>query len=325
MKTVLVTGGMGFIGSHFIRQSLAVHPDWFIVNLDKLTYAGNPKTLADLEGNPRYEFIHGDICDEALINRIAPRAEIIVNFAAETHVDRSIDAASGFIDTNIQGTRVLLDAVRRNGTEVYIHVSTDEVYGSVKEGSFLETTPLAPNSPYAASKAGSDLMVLAYVKTYGIPAIITRCSNNYGPFQYPEKVIPLFVTNLSEKRKVPLYGNGLNVREWIYVDDHCRAIDLLITLGKRGEVYNIGSGDEINNIELTQKILKFFGLGDNWIERVNDRLGHDFRYSINSQKIRALGFVPRVNFEEGLSRTINWYLKNESWWQPLKKDAYTLK
>lgn len=325
MKTVLVTGGMGFIGSHFIRLALATHPDWFIVNLDKLTYAGNSKTLADLEGNPRYEFIHGDICDETLVNRVLPRAEIVLNFAAETHVDRSIDAAADFIDTNIQGTRVLVDAVRRYGTELYLHVSTDEVYGSVKEGSFSETSSIAPNSPYAASKAGSDLMVLSYVKTYGIPAIITRCSNNYGPFQFPEKVIPLFVTNLSEKKKVPLYGKGDNVREWIYVEDHCRAIDLLITLGKRGDVYNIGSGDEISNFDLTKKILKFFGLGDSWIERVNDRLGHDFRYSLNSEKLRGLGFVPKVSFEEGLSRTIDWYLKNDWWWQPLKKDVYTLK
>jgi len=325
VKTVLVTGGMGFIGSHFIRYAFNAHPDWFIVNLDKLTYAGNPRNLSDIEGNSRYEFIHGDICDDALIARIAPRAEIIVNFAAETHVDRSIDSAHDFVDTNIQGTRVLLDAVRRYGTETYLHVSTDEVYGSIKEGSFTETTPLAPNSPYAASKAGSDLMVLAYVKTYGIPAMISRCCNNYGPYQYPEKVIPLFITNLSEKKKVPLYGSGQNVREWIHAEDHCRALDAVISNGKRGEVYNIGSNEEISNIELTKKILKFFGLGENWVERVTDRLGHDFRYSLDSSKIAALGFRPKVRFDEGLAQTIEWYLKNEWWWQPLKKDAYTLK
>ena len=325
MKKILVTGGMGFIGSHFIRNVLNTHPDWFVVNLDKLTYAGNPKNLTDLDGHSRYEFVQGDICDDALIARIASRVGMIVNFAAETHVDRSIDAAEDFIETNVQGTRVLLDAARRFGHELFLHVSTDEVYGSIQEGSFSETSPLVPNSPYAASKAASDLMVLAYVKTYGIPAIITRACNNYGPYQFPEKVVPLFVTNLSEKKKVPLYGNGQNVREWIHVEDHCRALDLLIGSGVRGQIYNVGSREEISNNDLTKKILKFFGLGENWIERVQDRLGHDFRYSLNTSKIQKLGFVPKWNFEDGLKQTIDWYLRNEWWWQPLKKDAYTLK
>lgn len=325
MKKILVTGGMGFIGSHFVRNVLKEHPDWFVVNLDKLTYAGNPKNLADLEGHARYEFVQGDICDDALIARIASRVEMIVNFAAETHVDRSIDSAEDFIETNVQGTRVLLDAARRFGHGLYLHVSTDEVYGSIREGSFSEISPLEPNSPYAASKAASDLVVLAYVKTYGIPAIITRACNNYGPYQFPEKVIPLFVTNLSEKKKVPLYGDGRNVREWIHVEDHCRALDLLITSGQRGQIYNVGSQEEISNNDLTNKILKFFGLAESWIERVPDRLGHDFRYSLDTSKIRKSGFKPKWGFNEGLRQTIDWYLRNEWWWQPLKKDAYTLK
>lgn len=325
MKTVLVTGGMGFIGSHFIRRTLRVHPDWYVINLDKLTYAGNPKNLADVEKDSRYEFIQGDICDESLVDQIARRARIIVNFAAETHVDRSIDRAEDFIETNIQGTRVLLDAMRRFGLELFVHVSTDEVYGSIPQGSFSESSPLAPNSPYAASKAGSDLLVLAYVRTYGIPANITRSGNNYGPYQYPEKVIPLFVTNLIEKKKLPLYGKGENVRDWIYVEDHCRALDLVIEKGRRGDIYNIGTTDELKNIDLARKILSRFGLDESWIERVADRLGHDFRYALDTRKVRALGFTPGTRFEDGLSKTVDWYRQNEWWWQPLKKDQYTLK
>ena len=325
MKKVLVTGGMGFIGSHFIRSALKNHSDWSVINLDKLTYAGNPKNLSDVEQNERYEFIRGDICDEVLVQRVMREVSLIVNFAAESHVDRSIDSAEDFIQTNIQGTRVLLDATRKNKVDLYFHVSTDEVYGSIKEGNFSETTPLAPNSPYASSKAGADLLVLAYVKTYGLPAIISRASNNYGPFQYPEKVIPLFVTRLIEKKKLPLYGQGLNVREWIYVEDHCRAIDLLIQKGKRGEVYNVGSSEEVTNIELSKRILALFNLPDSWIEHVTDRLGHDFRYSLNTQKIRSLGFAPGTRFDAGLRQTVDWYIKNEAWWQPLKRDVYTVK
>jgi len=325
MKQVLVTGGMGFIGSHFIRLALNKHVDWHIINLDKLTYAGNPKNLSDLEGNERYEFVQGDICDEKLVEELISRTDIVVHFAAESHVDRSIDSAHDFVQTNVQGTRTLLDAVRKADCELFFHVSTDEVYGSIKNGSFSENSPIQPNSPYAASKASSDLLVLAYAETYKFPVIISRCGNNYGPNQFPEKVIPLFVTNLIEEKKVPLYGEGLNVRDWIYVEDHCLGIDLLIEKGIRGEVYNIGTSDELRNIDLTQKILKLFNLDDSWIERVEDRLGHDFRYSLDFSKIEKLGFKPTCSFEEGINKTIGWYKDNDDWWQPLKKDKFTIK
>ncbi len=325
MKTVLITGGMGFIGSHFVRYVLNKHSDWNVINLDKLTYAGNPNNLKDIDGNERYEFVQGDICDETFVNALAERSQMIVNFAAETHVDRSIEHASDFIQTNIQGTRVLLDASKKFDHELYFHVSTDEVYGSIQEGSFREDFPLVPNSPYASSKAGSDLLALAYATTYQTPIIISRCGNNYGPFQFPEKAIPLFVTNLIEGKKIPLYGDGKNVRDWIYVEDHCYAIDLLIEKGDRGQVYNIGTLDELQNFDLVNRILSEFSYDSAMIERVQDRLGHDFRYSLDTSKINHLGFKPKVPFETGLKNTVKWYKENEWWWQPLKKDKFTLK
>lgn len=325
MKRVLVTGGAGFIGSHFVRHVLKTHPDWEVVNYDKLTYSGNLANLADLKGNPRHRFIRGDILEQGSLEKAFQGVEAVFHFAAETHVDRSIDEDQDFIKTNILGTRNLLDGVRRFKIGRAIHVSTDEVYGSLREGAATEDSLLGPNSPYAASKAGADLLVRAYQKTYGVPVIIVRSSNNFGPFQYPEKVIPLFVTNLLEKKKVPLYSRGENRRDWIYVEDNCRAIDLVFERGEIGEIYNIGGGHEISNWELTQKILGEFGLGEEWVQFVADRPGHDFRYAVDSSKIRKLGFHPQDSFDEALKKTITWYRDHPEWWQPLRKDKFTLK
>ncbi len=325
MNTLLVTGGCGFIGSHFVKHFLKAHPDWKIINLDKLTYCGNRENTRALEGTPRYEFVHGDICDPGLVFSLFERVQAVAHFAAETHVDRSIDRPEDFLMTNIMGTRNLLEAARKNPIKRFMHVSTDEVYGSVAEGDSTEEYPMKPNSPYSASKASSDLFARAYWKTYGVPVIITRSSNNFGPNQFPEKVIPLFITNLLENKKVPLYGDGKNRRDWIYVEDNCRALDLVFQHGKDGEIYNVGIGRDISNNELTHAILKEMGKGPEMINPVADRPGHDFRYSLDITKIKKLGFKPSWTFESGLQETIRWYRDTPEWWKPLKKDKFTLK
>jgi dTDP-glucose 4,6-dehydratase len=315
---LLVTGGSGFIGTNFVRDQLARHPERSVVNLDALTYAGNPANLADLAADPRYVFVRGDIRDAALVGELMGEVDAVVHFAAESHVDRSITDPGAFVSTNVQGTFTLLEAARRDGVDRFLHVSTDEVYGSIAEGAFRETDPLRPSSPYSASKAGSDLLALAYHMTHGLPVVVTRCSNNYGPYQFPEKLIPLFVTNLLEGRKVPVYGSGTNVREWIYVLDHCRAIDFVLDRGAPGEVYNIGSGVEKTNLEITDALLRLLGRDESAVEHVDDRKGHDFRYAIDCSKLRALGWTPAFGFEEALAETVDWYRANEAWWRPLK-------
>ncbi len=325
MKTLLVTGGSGFIGSHFIKRFIKTHPDWKIINLDKLTYSGNPQNTRDLQNHPHYEFIHGDICDLALVESVVSRVQAIVHFAAETHVDRSIDNADDFLNTNILGTRVLVEAARRRALDRVIHISTDEVYGSVLKGSVNEEAPLLPNSPYSASKAAADLLIRSYGVTYHYPVMIIRSSNNFGPCQYPEKVIPLFVTNLLQNKKLPLYGKGDNRREWIYVEDNCRAIELIFDQGKAGEIYNVGTSSEMSNLDLARAILKAMNGEEDRIEYVTDRPGHDFRYSIDLTKIRQLGFKPEWSFQEALLKTIQWYQENQNWWEPLKRDKFTVK
>ena len=319
---LLVTGGAGFIGSNFIRYILANYSEVEIVNFDKLTYAGNLENLDDLDRDPRYSFIKGDICDPVAVNKavakLGPNA-LIVNFAAETHVDRSIVDPGAFIQTDVYGTMVLLEAVRNHKIARYLHISTDEVYGSRDRGSFNEESPLQPNSPYAASKAGGDLLVRSYCQTYGVPALITRSSNNYGPYQYPEKLIPLFITNLLEKKKVPLYGDGKNVRDWLHVEDNCAAIDLVLQKGQVGEIYNIGGGNERQNLEITGLILKALDLDPKkWIQPVTDRPGHDRRYSIDCGKVRRLGWRPAKPFEAGLKETVGWYRENQQWWKKIR-------
>lgn len=320
---ILVTGGAGFIGNNFIRYLLNLEPETEILNFDKLTYAGNRSNLKDFETDQRYKFFQGDICDQAAIERaleLFPRPDAIVNFAAETHVDRSIVSAGSFVQTDVYGTYVLLETVRKHQIPRYLHISTDEVYGSIDRGSFTEDSNLAPNSPYAASKGGGDLLVRAYFKTYGLPVIITRSSNNYGPYQYPEKIIPLFITNALEKMKLPLYGDGQNIRDWLYVEDNCEAINLVLRQGKSGEIYNIGGGQERANIEITKLILKELGQSEDAIEWVKDRPGHDRRYAIDRRKIKALGWRPKTGFEEGLRRTISWYKENSVWWRAIKQN-----
>jgi dTDP-glucose 4,6-dehydratase len=318
---LLVTGGAGFIGSNFIRLMLGTHPDYTIVNLDSLTYAGNLNNLKDCNTNPRYTFVRGDICERTLVNAVMEKQDIdtVVHFAAESHVDRSIADASMFVKTNVLGTHTLLEAAKQQKVRRFIHISTDEVYGSIREGSFRETDILAPSSPYSSSKAGSDLLALSYYTTYNLPVIVTRCTNNFGPYQYPEKLIPLFVTNLIDGKKVPVYGTGKNVRDWIHVQDHCRAIDLLVDKGTIGEIYNIGGENEKTNLEITEKILTLLDKDDSMIEHVQDRPGHDFRYSLDCSKLRALGWKSSQSFEEGLIDAVNWYVQNEWWWRPLKK------
>ena len=317
---VLVTGGAGFIGSNFVRLVLSNSETSIqaITVLDKLTYAG---TLTNLAGLPKdaFEFIQGDICDQSLVSELGKRHDVIINFAAESHVDRSINSARDFMTTNIVGTQTLLETLRFGTVQTIIQVSTDEVYGSIKNGSWDENFPLNPNSPYAATKASADLIARSYSKTYGVDVRITRCSNNYGPNQFPEKVIPLFITSLIDNKKIPLYGNGQNYREWLHVEDHCRAILKVLTNGKSGEIYNIGGGTELSNKDLTMKILNLMNKDESCIEYVDDRPGHDFRYSVNSRKILdQLGFTPKINFENGILDTINWYLNNENWWRSLK-------
>lgn len=318
---LIVTGGAGFIGSNFVRRIIdgSLTGIDHVTVLDKLTYAG---TLTNLEMLPQdsYEFIEGDIADPALVDRITKHHDALVNFAAESHVDRSISGAKDFIETNVLGTQNLLDASLRNNLKTFVQVSTDEVYGTIAEGSWTEDFPLLPNSPYSASKASADLIVRSYHRTFGMDVRTTRCSNNYGPHQFPEKVIPLFVTNLIDNKKVPLYGQGLNVRDWLHVDDHCRGIHAVLTRGTPGNIYNIGGGRELTNRELTRIILYKMGYDETSIEQVPDRLGHDLRYSVNHNKITSeLGYHPQVRFEEGIEETIDWYKKNESWWRLLKK------
>lgn len=315
MKTILVTGGAGFIGSCFIRHELKKHSDYKIINLDALTYCGNLENLKDVENNPNYTFIHGNICDKDLVKEIIKNVDYVVNFAAESHVDNSIKNPSIFVETNVQGTLNLLQACKEIGIEKYLQVSTDEVYGTLgKTGYFYETTPLAPNSPYSASKASADLLVRAYFETYKLPVLITRCSNNYGPYQYPEKLIPFFISKLLKDEKVPVYGDGMNVRDWLYVYDHCEAIDTVLHKGTIGEVYNIGGHNEKTNLEITKLILNAMNKDETSIEYVEDRLGHDKRYAISNDKITSeLGWIPSVTFEEGIKITIDWYLNNQNW------------
>lgn len=315
---ILVTGGCGFIGSNFIRGMLKKYPAYKIVNLDKLTYCGNPDNLRDIESDKRYAFIKGDICDKKAVEGAIKSCGAVINFAAESHVDRSISDASEFIRTNIHGVYTLLEAAKRHNVKRFIQISTDECYGSINKGSFKETSPLRPNSPYSASKAGGDHLAMSYYKTFKLPVIITRSSNNFGPYQYPEKVIPLFITNLLENKKVPLYGDGMNVRDWLYVADNCSAIDLVLHKGKIGEVYNIGGSFEVPNIELTKIILKNLGKTDKLIYYVTDRLGHDRRYSLDSARVRKLGWKPSKSFDTAIKETIKWYKANTTWWQKLK-------
>jgi dTDP-glucose 4,6-dehydratase len=291
-----------------------------------LTYAGDEENLKPVASDKRYKFIKGDIRDLELAKKLMQDADQVVHFAAESHVDRSIEGGSEFVSTNVMGTQVLLDAAKSTNIKRFVHVSTDEVYGSISEGSWPEDHPLLPNSPYSASKAGSDLLVRAYNRTHKLDTVITRCSNNYGQYQFPEKVMPLFITNIIEGKKVPLYGNGLNVRDWLHVDDHCRGIALALTKGRAGEVYNIGGGTELTNVELTHKILKAMGVGEEFIQPVEDRKGHDLRYSVDISKInKELGYSPQVNFEEGLEQTINWYKNNDAWWKKHKQSAPAIK
>lgn len=318
---LLITGGCGFIGSNFIRYILGKYPDYKIVNLDKLTYCGNLENLETVEKNPNYTFIKGDICDERVVNKVVKDCDFIVNFAASTHVDRSIEDASSFIQTNVQGVYVLLEAVKKNKVKKMVQISTDEVYGSIQKGSFRETSFLHPNSPYAASKAGGDHFTIAYYTTFKLPVIITRSSNNFGPYQFPEKIVPLFITNLLVDKRIPLYGDGMNVRDWLYVMDNCKAIDIVLHKGKIGEIYNIGGSFEIPNIELTRIILKKLDKSDKMINYVADRLGHDRRYSLDSKKIRKLGWKPEVSFNTAIKETIDWYKDNQNWWKKIKKSS----
>ena len=318
---ILVTGGAGFIGSNYVRKIVdgSLTGVNHVTVLDKLTYAG---TLANLEMLPKgsFDFIQGDIGNPEIVNQLCASHDAVVNFAAESHVDRSISGAKDFVETNVLGTQNLLDAAQRNNVRTFVQISTDEVYGTIEQGSWDENYPLLPNSPYSASKAAADLLARSYNKTFGMDIRITRCSNNYGPHQFPEKVIPLFVTNLIDDKKVPLYGTGLNVRDWLHVDDHCRGIHLVLMKGKAGEIYNIGGGRELTNRELTSIILEKMGKGDTSIEYVKDRLGHDLRYSVSISKISSeLGYSPQVKFENGIEKTIEWYKANEKWWRQLKK------
>jgi dTDP-glucose 4,6-dehydratase len=325
---LLITGGAGFIGSNFIKYMLKKHSDYKIINLDKLTYAGNLENLKDIENNPNYTFIKGDITDREVVEEIFSNdvdyVDYVVNFAAESHVDRSIKDPSIFLKTNVLGTQVLLDAARKYGVKKYLQVSTDEVYGSLGDtGYFTEQTPLAPNSPYSASKASADLLAMAYHRTYGLPVNITRCSNNYGPYQFPEKLIPLIIINALYDRELPVYGDGLNIRDWLYVEDHCRAIDMVLHDGKIGEVYNIGGNNEKRNIEIVKLILKELGKPESLINYVKDRPGHDKRYAIDSSKIqKELGWKPTYSFEDGMRRAIQWYLDNKEWWEKIISGEY---
>ena len=320
MTNVLVTGGAGFIGSNFVRYALNTHPDWQVTNLDKLTYAGRKENLHDVMDNPRHTFVHGDILDAATAGPLVEASDYVVHFAADTHVDRSIMSAGDFIKTDVEGTFTLLEAARRAPRlRRFVQISTDEVYGSVPTGASRETDELKPRNPYAASKAGADRLAYSFWATHQVPVVITRASNNYGPYQFPEKVIPLFVTNALDDIPVPLYGDGRNVRDWLHVDDHCTAVDLIISNGDNGEVYNVGGGNEVMNVDLTTRILDELRKPASLIKRVADRPGHDRRYCLDTAKLRGLGWSPRVPFERGLRDTIEWYRSNEWWWRPIKE------
>ena len=320
MINVLVTGGAGFIGSNFVRYALEAHPDWTVTTLDKLTYAGRLENLREVEGHPRHRFVRGDVADAAVAAPLVAGSEIVVHFAAETHVDRSLMAAGDFITTDVFGTFVLLEAAREApALRRFVQISTDEVYGSVPEGASRETDELRPRNPYAASKTGADRLAYSFWATYGVPVIVTRASNNYGPNQFPEKIIPLFITNAFDNIPVPLYGDGLNVRDWLHVSDHCRALDLLIERGESGEVYNIGGGNEVPNVDLTHQILALLDQPASLIKPVPDRLGHDRRYALDTTKLRGMGWQPQVPFDEGLAATVAWYRDNPWWWRPIKE------
>lgn len=335
LATMLITGGAGFIGSNFVKLILKEHPNYKVINLDSLTYAGNLSNLKDIENSPQYKFIKGSICDKVLLEEIFAEFQpnIIVNFAAESHVDRSIDDPRAFLDTNIMGTFTLLEAAKKywnpsslnpQTSTKFIQISTDEVYGELGEdGFFMEETPLAPNSPYSASKASSDMLARSYYRTYGLPVIITRCSNNYGPYQFPEKLIPLMISNALEDKVLPVYGNGLNIRDWIYVEDHCRGILAAMVNGSVGEVYNFGSNNEKRNIEIIKLILGILGKPESLIKYVKDRLGHDKRYAIDASKVsRELQWRPLVDFEQGIRTTVQWYIDNKEWWEKIKSGEY---
>ncbi|HHS13939.1 MAG TPA: dTDP-glucose 4,6-dehydratase [bacterium] len=322
MRTLLVTGGAGFIGSNFIQYMLGKHTEISIINLDKLTYAGNLENLKTVEHDDRYRFVEGDICNAEIVNRLVPEADVIVNFAAESHVDRSIGKPDDFIKTDIYGVFVLLEAARSNGIQRFVQISTDEVYGSREKGHFSETDPLMPSSPYAASKSGADRLVYSYYVTYRLPVVIPRSSNNFGPYQYPEKLIPLFVTNALENKKLPIYGDGLNVRDWLYVMDNCEAIELIMEQGRDGEAYNVGAGNEYSNLEITRFILDFLHKPESLMTFVEDRKGHDRRYALDIGKTCALGWKPRHSFQEAMKETIQWYCHHREWWEKLKSGEY---
>ncbi|MHB8670202.1 MAG: dTDP-glucose 4,6-dehydratase [Acidimicrobiales bacterium] len=319
---LLVTGGAGFIGSNYVRRVLSSSDDEVTV-YDALTYAGHRSSLRDVENDPRYHFVHGDVTDRGTLSEAMPGHDAVVHFAAESHVDRSIVGPDVFVHTNCGGTNVVMDVALQCGVGRVLHVSTDEVYGSIDEGSFTETDRLAPRSPYSASKAGSDLIALSYVSTHGLPVVVTRSSNNFGPYQHPEKVVPLFVTNLLEGRRVPLYGDGRNVRDWCYVEDNCAAIDMVLRRGEVGEIYNIGAGNEIDNLDLTGRLLALLGADESMIENVPDRLGHDRRYSVDTTKIRGLGWRPERDLDEALAGTVSWYRRHREWWVPLRPPGAT--
>ena len=324
--TILITGGCGFIGSNFVRYMLEQHPSYTVVNIDKLTYAGNPENLDGVDSNPKYKFVKGDICDRSIVAETVRQygIEAIVNFAAESHVDRSITGPAVFVETNVGGTNVLLDVAREFKLQRFVQVSTDEVYGSLgATGKFSETTPLHPNSPYAASKASADLLVMAYHHTFNLPVVITRCSNNYGPYQFPEKLIPLMIANAVDNKPLPVYGDGLNVRDWLYVADHCAAIDVVLHKGNTGEVYNIGGNNEWKNIDIVKLLLNKLNKPESLLTFVKDRLGHDRRYAIDQTKImNELGWKPAFTFEDGIARTVEWYLEQESWWRRIISGEY---
>jgi dTDP-glucose 4,6-dehydratase len=321
MVKVLVTGGAGFIGSNFVRHAIDAHPDWQVTTLDKLTYAGRLENLESVAKHPRHRFVKGDIADPAVAGPLVRESQVVVNFAAETHVDRSIQNAGEFITTDVYGTFVLLEAARQNPSlRRFVQISTDEVYGSVPRGSSRETDELRPRNPYSASKVGADRLAYSYWATYNVPVVITRASNNYGPNQFPEKIIPLFITNLIDDIPVPLYGDGQNERDWLHVIDHCRAVDLLIERGADGEVYNVGGGNQVKNVDLTHRILHLVGKPASLIKPVADRPGHDRRYSLDTGKLASLGWRPQADFEQGLADTVKWYRENERWWRPIKDE-----
>ncbi len=321
MVKVLVTGGAGFIGSNFVRHAIAAHDDWHVTTLDKLTYAGRLENLQDVIEHPRHTFVRGDVADPAVAAPLVKASEIVVHFAAETHVDRSLLSAGVFITTDVFGTFVLLEAAREApALRRFVQISTDEVYGSVSDGSSRETDELRPRNPYSASKAAADRLAYSYWATYNVPVVITRASNNYGPFHFPEKVIPLFITNAIDNIPVPLYGDGLQERDWLHVSDHCRAVDLLIDAGASGEVYNVGGGNHVRNIDLTKRILALVGQPESLIQPVTDRPGHDRRYSLDTSKLQKLGWRPAVSFDAGLRETVSWYRANEGWWRPIKEN-----